>query len=167
MRPTLHLASYIGPFSPTAPRARRPTAIPHRNLQHDPHPAQLPPSHSVYRTSTTTPHNAPPRHRHIHHPPGLRKLAEDADWSETSLQAAIAAAQVKAQFRDLTAAIPENAEDVNLEGLEFLNETISEQEKALEEAVDPLAVPSKPTEGGKQATSVGTVDVPPSLQSPR
>ncbi|RPB22139.1 hypothetical protein L211DRAFT_840020 [Terfezia boudieri ATCC MYA-4762] len=180
MRPTLRLASYIAPFSPTgltgllAHPAPRPSLIAIYNTTLT--LLNSLPSHSVYRTSTTTltRHRldivtsiTPPSYQSYEQThlapllPSLRKLAEDAGWPETKLQAAIAAAQVKAQFRDLTAAVPENAEGVDLEGLEFLNETISEQEKALAEAVDPQAVPSKPTEGGKQATSVGIVAVPP------
>ncbi|KAF8443392.1 hypothetical protein BGX38DRAFT_1143975 [Terfezia claveryi] len=164
MRPTLRLASYIAPFSPTgltgllAHPAPRPSLIAIYNTTLT--LLNSLPSHSVYRTSTTTltRHRldivtsiTPPSYQSYEQThlapllPSLRKLAEDAGWPETKLQAAIAAAQVKAQFRDLTAAVPRT----------------QRQEKALEDAVDPLAVPSKPTEGGKQATSVGNVAVPP------
>jgi len=180
MRPTLRLTSYIAPFSPTgltgllAHPAPRPTLIAIYNttltlLE------SLPP-HSVYRTSTTTLTNhrlditksiippSYPSYEQTHLAPllpSLKRLASDAGWPETKLHAAIAAAQVKARFRDLTAAVPQNAEGADTEGLEFLNEIITEQEKTLGEAVDPLAVPSKPVAGGRQANSVGIVHVPP------
>ncbi|KAF8420717.1 hypothetical protein EV426DRAFT_611914 [Tirmania nivea] len=186
MRPTLRLASYIAPFSPTgltgllAHPAPRPTLIAIYNTTLT--LLDSLPSHSVYRTSTTTltKHRldiiksiTPPSYQSYEQThlapllPSLQKLASDAGWPETKLQAAIAVAQVKAKFRDLTAAVPENAEGVDIEGLEFLSETISEQEKILEEAVDPLAVPSKPIQGGKQAVSVGTVAVPPIPAEPQ
>lgn len=43
---------------------------------------------------------------------------------------------------------------------------IETQEKSLSDAVDPAAVPAQAREGGVQATSVGTVVVPPIAAEP-
>jgi len=72
--------------------------------------------------------------------PDLQMLAKSAGWPETKLQAALAAAQVQARFREITAGVPDTPEGVDLEALHHVEIEIKKYETAMAEAVDPAAL---------------------------
>ena len=111
----------------------------------------LPPDFQTYHTTHIKPHL-----------PTLLSSAKKAGWPEQKLTAAIAAAQVRAQFKSLLDAVPETGEGIDLDSLNYLNTVFKAQESALADAVDPAAVPVVATDLGQhqQPQQVGTVEIP-------
>ena len=158
-------ASFIRPFSPTglagllAHPAPRPALIAIYNTTLT-LLASLP-AHSTYRGATTNMTQQrlavvssvlPPEYADYHASilapllPSLERLAADAGWPATRLQAAIAAAQLQAKFRELVASVPDTAEGVDLEALRHVEDAIQAYNFALAEAADPtVATPQGTT----------------------
>lgn len=179
--------SFIRPFSPTglagllAHPAPRPALIAIYNTTLTLLGAL--PAHSTYRSATTNmtkhrlavvssvlPLEYAAYHASVLAPllPSLERLATDAGWPATRLQAAIAAAQLQAKFRELVASVPDTAEGVDLEALRHVEDAIEEYNTALAEAADPTAVMASDTTTNNSSSSSSdtTTTTPTKIEIP-